>query len=326
MGNNSSRRRAYTEPNAPTVDLNARNVARTPSSTSIISSVYRPGEIPPQLPSFQDRDLTQSFDMLNVLYIDDSIDTFSEDRSDPDYVDPTDPIVNEFLREKDVVDNLIDEDRREKLEEELERLVCPICHQPYQNPIVLVPCGHELCEQCLTVFKHNCPNEVKCPLCQKALYVSAPLTPAKRSRMFLNQSKYSVWCLFHFTDLTCEEVNDSGCQEHVKISEYYDHIRTCKHRPSVPSVEENLVLQSCPNVYRKLRESRRLEILEFISLWRDQSGGNCSNIEDTAIHEVANEMTQRFPEFDEGTSKEFVEWFCTQKNAPEEILSTSLTE
>ena len=75
---------------------------------------------------------------------------------------------------------------------------------------------------------------------------------------------------------------------------------------------ENFFVTECPSIYRELCESRRLEILEFISLWRDQSGGICSNIEDTVMQQVVGEMTQRFPEFDQGQSREFVEWFCTQ--------------
>lgn len=324
MGNNSSRRR----PEQPTVDLDARIVERM-SSTNSNTSLTNPLDIPPQLPSFQDRDLTQSFDMLNVLYIDESIDTFSEDRSDPEYVDPTDPLVEEFLREKDIVENLIDEERREKLTDELDRLVCPICHQPYQNPIVLVPCGHELCQNCLTVFKHTRPNEVKCPLCTKALYVSAPITPAKRTRLFLNQPKYNVWCLFHFTDLTCETVREGGCNECVKISEFYDHIKQCEHRPSVPSVDtSNNLPGTCPEMYRKIQENRRLEILEFVSLWRDQVMINLlsDQIGDEAFHEVVNEMSDRFPEFDHNQSRKFVNWFINQKEAPPESLSRSLTE
>jgi len=271
-------------------------------------------EIPPQLPAFQDRDLTQSFDMhhLNVLYIDDSIDTFSEDRSDPDYVDPIDPIVDKFLREKDVVDNLIDEDRRDKLEEELERLICPICHQPLQNPVVLVPCGHELCEDCLTIFKHNCPNEVKCPLCQKALYVSAPITPAKRSRMFLNQSKYSVWCLFHFTDLKCETVKEDGCHEHIRISKYYEHIRKCPHRPPVLNIQSQSS-ENCPDVYKSLQEERRLQVLEFISSWRDEEVLQQSDqVDDEAIQGVVKDMVIQFPEFNHSDSRRFILWFCNQ--------------
>ncbi|KAL0211952.1 hypothetical protein RCL1_005578 [Eukaryota sp. TZLM3-RCL] len=62
----------------------------------------------------------------------------------------------------------------------IESLPCPICRDPYEDPVILSKCGHSFCRTCLAAHIASAKKKVKpcvCPTCRTDFDSNAPLTP-----------------------------------------------------------------------------------------------------------------------------------------------------
>ena len=78
-------------------------------------------------------------------------------------------------------------------------LVCPICHVPFVEPVVL-DCDHTFCSSCFEEYKTSATNSERsqCPTCRTFLLAS----PRKASRLIVNMcSDIKVRCLSEGCDL-----------------------------------------------------------------------------------------------------------------------------
>ncbi|EXJ94152.1 hypothetical protein A1O1_02545 [Capronia coronata CBS 617.96] len=87
-------------------------------------------------------------------------------------------------------------------------LMCPICHVPFVDPVVL-ECDHTFCDSCLKEYREGVSSgpRSRCPTC-RAFLLSGP---RKASRLIANMcNETQVRC----PNEDCEEVLPRGCIEH----------------------------------------------------------------------------------------------------------------
>ena len=49
---------------------------------------------------------------------------------------------------------------------------CPVCLEPFEPPIMMLNCGHNLCQNCTNdlATRENNNQEWTCPICRKTQY------------------------------------------------------------------------------------------------------------------------------------------------------------
>jgi hypothetical protein len=86
-------------------------------------------------------------------------------------------------------------------------LMCPICHVPFLDPVVL-ECDHTFCQACLTEYRDGLasPSRSQCPTCRTLL-----LSPPRRaSRLIVNMcNEIAVRC----PNQDCQDLVPRGCIE-----------------------------------------------------------------------------------------------------------------
>lgn len=86
-------------------------------------------------------------------------------------------------------------------------LMCPICHIPFLDPVVL-DCDHTFCQACLTEYRDGLasPTRSQCPTCRTSLL--SP--PRKASRLIVNMcNEIPVRC----PNPDCKDIVPRGCIE-----------------------------------------------------------------------------------------------------------------
>ncbi|KEF55471.1 uncharacterized protein A1O9_08221 [Exophiala aquamarina CBS 119918] len=86
-------------------------------------------------------------------------------------------------------------------------LMCPICHVPFLDPVVL-ECDHTFCQACLTEYRDglSSPTRSQCPTCRTLLL--SP--PRKASRLIVNMcNDIAVRC----PNQDCQDLVPRGCIE-----------------------------------------------------------------------------------------------------------------
>ena len=109
-------------------------------------------------------------------------------------------------------------------------LMCPICHIPFINPVVL-ECDHCFCARC---FVQSCDRAIdedeglKCPSCR----TSIAAMPKKAPRLILNMcDDVKVRCSNH----GCEEIMSRGFFVHHAVHQCKDELLRC---PAFPACEK----------------------------------------------------------------------------------------
>ena len=91
-----------------------------------------------------------------------------------------------------------------------ESLLCPICTDPFEDPVCGSLCGHTFCRKCITDALHNTS---KCPSCRRDVTLE-DFTPAIL-RPFLNQlNQLFVICRW------CSQMN-------IPRGNFKDHLKSC---------------------------------------------------------------------------------------------------
>ncbi|KAK5023169.1 hypothetical protein LTS07_009391 [Exophiala sideris] len=96
-------------------------------------------------------------------------------------------------------------------------LMCPICHVPFLDPVVL-DCDHTFCNSCLKEYREGAGNgpRSECPTCRTFLLAG----PRKASRLIVNMcNEIKVRC----PNEDCEEIVSRGAVE-------YHATRECQHQ------------------------------------------------------------------------------------------------
>ncbi|KAI1610798.1 hypothetical protein EDD37DRAFT_631272 [Exophiala viscosa] len=96
-------------------------------------------------------------------------------------------------------------------------LMCPICHVPFLDPVVL-DCDHTFCNSCLKEYREGSGNgpRSECPTCRTFLSAG----PRKASRLIVNMcNEIKVRC----PNEDCEEIVLRGVVE-------YHAVRECQHQ------------------------------------------------------------------------------------------------
>jgi len=123
--------------------------------------------------------------------------------------------VQSLLKDKKYTDFLCDQEHKKTLE----TFRCSYCGHVLQEPVILVPCGHEFCRECFFKWKihfHDQP-EVPCPDCSTPVF-NEWFTPAVRSKMFMTQSRFRCKCVFA-----------PECTSAISICRFKCHLKKCPH-------------------------------------------------------------------------------------------------
>eukprot|EP01006_Ploeotia_vitrea_P039468 TRINITY_DN66350_c8_g3_i2.p1 TRINITY_DN66350_c8_g3~~TRINITY_DN66350_c8_g3_i2.p1 ORF type:complete len:424 (+),score=52.09 TRINITY_DN66350_c8_g3_i2:64-1272(+) len=154
----------------------------------------------------------------------------------------------------------------------LDTVTCPVCLEPMQEPMVLTPCGHSMCNQCIKRSPRaprNCPTcrqHVQCVVQSVALlqtirqlFVKCPFPSCDLEVKFDDLDMHLLVCDHRL--FVCELRGDDGnqCGFTCKFDERAQHERTCAYM-SVPCPlncnnakaflrRDNVAthLNSCPN-------------------------------------------------------------------------------
>lgn len=145
-----------------------------------------------------------------------------------------DPYVDGFLYGREITDFLMNKTNLEEKINTLQKYICYICQDILQNPLVLIPCGHDLCRRCYINMKKNLQNrEIPCGICRKAINITTPtrfFPPSIRARDFLDSPEYQVHCIFYYSNNTLKNPREKGCRHAVPIHKFKEHISNCSHR------------------------------------------------------------------------------------------------
>ena len=68
--------------------------------------------------------------------------------------------------------------KRQESHDEPETLICPICLEEPNPPVIGVGCGHAHCSECMLQLMKTTPNESECSLCRRPLLKQPPAAAA----------------------------------------------------------------------------------------------------------------------------------------------------
>jgi len=126
-----------------------------------------------------------------------------------------DSFVQNLLNDKKYTHFLCEKDQRKHLE----AFKCRYCGHVLQDPVILVPCGHEFCRECFfkwkTVF-HDQPD-VPCPECTTHVF-NQWFTPAIRTKTYMTQKRFRCKCVFA-----------PECNSTIPICRYKSHLKKCDY-------------------------------------------------------------------------------------------------
>ena len=124
----------------------------------------------------------------------------------------------------------------------LDRLICPVCHNLFNNPVAMCEAEHKFCLKCMESWIAVEKKDI-CPVCKR------------------NLSDFSVTSVDEGINdivkgLLVKCCND-GCNESVKIAEIGRHINECQHEmlkcpggcdePRMKRIDLEEHIKSCPN-------------------------------------------------------------------------------
>lgn len=165
-----------------------------------------------------------------------------------------DTFVQKLLNNRNYTDFLCDKDQKKTLD----KFKCSYCGHILQDPVILVPCGHEFCRECLFKWKthfHDQP-EVPCPECSTAVY-NQWFTPAIRSKTYMTQKKFRCKCIF-----------SPQCKTHIPICRYKQHLKKCEYATVTMEIKTFSSQKSISLEMRKTASAREC-IDEIINKYDD---------------------------------------------------------
>ena len=138
-------------------------------------------------------------------------------------------------------------------DEDLDELICGICHQIFVKPVVLQCCGQIYCSECILQWFRQSDS---CPNCRKILTTDHLVRPPRL--VFNLLAKFLVKCEFHSTGcqvvLTLDKIkrHDEECDENPK-----NWCKLCKSRIIKMNYlkKENMILKNGLERCRQLANS-----------------------------------------------------------------------
>lgn len=119
-------------------------------------------------------------------------------------------------------------------------LMCPICHVPFVDPVVL-DCDHTFCRLCLDEYQEGANNSPRntCPSCRTLLLAR----PHKASRLIVNMcNDIKVRC----PNDDCEAVHPRGCIEQHAVKDCPEYQQNCPESTCEKKVKrKNFVPDQC---------------------------------------------------------------------------------
>ena len=119
----------------------------------------------------------------------------------------------------------------DKIELNRNDLICPICKEPFIEPIFIPSCGHHSCRCCLLeLYRSDIDNNRKCTICLVEfidIFTLDYITNVKPNHMLSNlvEENFSVKCINNGCDI---KILESKQEEHNKKCPY--QIIECKNR------------------------------------------------------------------------------------------------